>query len=68
MARKIKTVESCAVHVAAVVMQAAGLCRYDAPESCRSAWCRKVYPPTDEDYVKCIERWLLAKGKKEMTV
>lgn len=58
---KEKTVEGVAVHVAAVIMQADGLCRYNAPVE-----CRRYYPPSDDDCVKCIERWLLAKAKKIM--
>ena len=51
-----------AVHIAAVVMQAAGLCRYENPgRSCRRAIC-----PTDNDCVKCIEKWLLAKARREL--
>lgn len=49
-----------AVHIAAVVMQAAGLCRYDSLEKCRR------FNPTDDDCVDCIEKWLLAKARREM--
>lgn len=51
-----------AVHIAAVVMQAAGLCRYENPG--RS--CRRVTCPTEDDCVKCIEKWLLAKARREL--
>ena len=51
-----------AVHIAAVVMQAAGLCRYENPG--RS--CRRVTCPTDDDCVKCSEKWLLAKARREL--
>lgn len=54
--------EGRAVHIAAVVMQAAGLCRYENPgRHCRRATC-----PTDDDCVKCIEKWLLAKARREL--
>lgn len=49
-----------AVHIAAVIMQAAGLCRYDTYEKCRR------FDPTDDDCVKCIEKWLLAKACREL--
>ena len=49
-----------AVHIAAVVMQAAGLCRYDTYAKCRR------FDPTDDDCVDCIEKWLLAKARREI--
>ena len=49
-----------AVHIAAVVMQAAGLCRYDSFDKCRR------FDPTDDDCVSCIEKWLLAKARMEI--
>lgn len=49
------------LHIAAVIMQAAGLCRYDSPTQ-----CRRFYPPTDGDCVDCIEKWLLAKARREI--
>lgn len=55
-----ETVERRAVHIAAVVLETAGMCRYDSP-----AKCRKSYPCPD-DCVRCIERWLLNKAKKKM--
>lgn len=65
-APKGASVERRAVHIAAVIMQADGLCRYDAPEGARSAHCRKSWPPSEEDCVACMEKWLLAKAKKEV--
>lgn len=57
---KIETAESRAVKIAAKVMQAAGLCRYDRPDK-----CRKIY--VDEATCdRCIEKWLLAKARKEL--
>ena len=49
-----------AVRIAAVVMQAAGLCRYDTVGKCRR------YFPADNDCVRCIERWLLSKARREL--
>jgi len=49
------------LHIAAVIMQAAGLCRYDSPLQ-----CRRFYPPTDDGCVDCIEKWLLAKARREI--
>lgn len=49
-----------AVHISAVIMQAAGLCRYDDLDKCRR------FLPTDSDCVKCIEKWLLAKARQEL--
>ena len=48
-----------AVHIAAVVMQAAGLCRYEDFGSCRRL------NVTDDVCVKCIERWLIDKARWE---
>lgn len=55
-----QTEERRAVHIAAVVMQAAGLCRYDSYSKCRR------YDPTDDACVDCIEKWLLAKARQEL--
>lgn len=49
-----------AVHIAAVIMQAAGLCRFDDPGKCRT------YEPTDAHCVRCIERWLYSKARAEL--
>ena len=57
---KNKTVEGRAVEIAAVVMQAAGLCRYDSVDKCRRMF------PSDTDCEACIKRWLLAKARKEL--
>lgn len=55
-----ETVESRAVTIAAKVMQAAGLCRYDTPEK-----CHRVY--VDETICdKCIKAWLFSKARKEL--
>lgn len=61
MSRSPQSDERRAVHIAAVVMQAAGLCRYENP----GRQCRRVYVPTEYDCVKCIEGWLLSKARKE---
>ena len=57
---KDQSVERRAVHIAAAVMQADGLCRYDSVDKCRQVF------PTDDDCVKCIEKWLLAKARSEI--
>lgn len=57
-----ETVEARAVKIAARIMQAAGLCRYDSYAKCRRVEC-------DEDVcTKCIAKWLLNKAKKELEV
>ncbi len=50
-----------AVHIAAEIMVADGLCRYDSAEK-----CRKVWPPEEPSCVMCIENWLLARARKEL--
>lgn len=59
MSRK-ETVEQRAVKIAAVVMQAAGLCRYDTVDKCRRVF---VDEKVCED---CIRSWLLSKARKEL--
>lgn len=55
-----ETVDARAVKIAAKVMTAAGLCRYDSPMK-----CRRLY--TDQTTCDaCIRRWLLNKAKKEL--
>lgn len=49
-----------AAHIAAVIMQAAGLCRYDDVLKC------KRYEPTDDGCADCIEKWLYAKARAEL--
>lgn len=58
---KKQTEDRRAVHIAAVIMQADGLCRYDDV-----ARCRRVWPAEDDDCVACIEKWLLAKARREI--
>lgn len=55
-----ETVETRAVRIAARVMQAAGLCRYESPMQ-----CRRIYTD-DRTCEKCIRDWLMAKARKEM--
>lgn len=57
---KPNTVESRAVKIAAKIMQAGGMCRYDDVSK-----CRRVHV-TESACDKCIERWLLTKAKKEL--
>ena len=55
-----ETVETRAVKIAARVMQAAGLCRYDSVEK-----CRRIF--VDEKVCEaCIRGWLLSKARKEL--
>ena len=49
-----------AVKIAARVMNADGLCRYDTVDKCRHHY------PDDATCEKCIEKWLLAKARKEL--
>ena len=52
------TVDSRAVKIAAKVMQAAGLCRYDSIDK-----CHRIY--VDEAICeRCIRSWLISKAKK----
>lgn len=49
-----------ALRIATLIMQAAGLCRYDDP-----AKCHRVY--LDEGTCEsCIERWLISKARKNI--
>ena len=57
---KEKTVEGRAVEIAAVIMQAAGLCRYDDIGKCRRLF------PDDAACENCIKRWLLSKARREL--
>ena len=55
-----ETVEARAVKIAAVVMQAAGVCRYESVTQ-----CRRVF--VDEQVCeKCIRAWLLGKARQEL--
>lgn len=55
-----ETIESRVVKIAAKAMTAACLCRYDDVTK-----CRRVF--VDEKICdKCIEKWLLAKARKEL--
>ena len=58
---KANTVKTRAVEIAAVIMQAAGLCRYDDVSKCRRLF------PDDATCENCIKRWLLSKARKELT-
>lgn len=57
--KKATTPEGRAVEIAAVIMQAAGLCRYDTPTK-----CRRMY--TDDVCAACIKNWLLSKARREL--
>ncbi len=54
-----KSLDSRAVTIAARVMVAAGLCRYDDSDKCRRLY---VDESTCE---KCVRSWLISKAKKE---
>ena len=57
---KTETVESRALTIAAKVLQAAGVCRYDDFNK-----CRRLY--VDETVCdKCIRSWLITKAKNEL--
>ena len=49
-----------AVHIAAVVMECAGMCRFEDRHH-----CRKDYP-SEEKCVDCIEKWLLKMARREL--
>lgn len=57
---KSDNVEQRAVKIAAKVMVAAGLCRYDSVDKCRRG---NVVDGTCDE---CIRAWLLSKAKKEL--
>ena len=57
---KTETVEARAVKIAAKIMQADGLCRYDDVDK-----CRRVYATTDI-CERCIHSWLLTTAKVEL--
>lgn len=55
----METVNRRAVHIAAVIFQAAGLCRYEDNK------CRRL-DRSEAGCVKCMELWLLQKARKEL--
>ena len=57
---KTETVESMAVTIAAKVLQAAGVCRYDDFNKCRRVYVNETVCD------KCIRSWLIAKAKSEI--
>ena len=59
-AKAKETVEARAVKIAAKVMQAAGLCRYESAMKCR----RLYVDETTCD--KCIRAWLISKARNEL--
>lgn len=54
------TVETRALKIAAAVMQADGLCRYE-----KASQCRRLYV-SEKTCEKCIRQWLIKKAKKEL--
>lgn len=57
---KKDNVEQRAVKIAAKVMVAAGLCRYDTVDKCRRAYV------TEATCDACVHAWLLSKARKEL--
>lgn len=57
---KRDNVEQRAVKIAAKIMVAAGLCRYEHVDQ-----CRRLYV-TEKTCDTCIRSWLLAKARKEL--
>ena len=57
---KTETVEVRAVKIAAKIMQADGLCRYDDVDECSRGYVTK------EPSERCIRSWLLTKAKVEL--
>ncbi len=55
-----KSVEALAVKIAARIMVAAGLCRYDDVSKCRRHYAGL------EQCEKCIRVWLINKARKEL--
>ena len=54
-------VQERALHIAAVIMHRADLCKEESP-----SFCKKTYVPREADCARCIEKWLLAKAREEM--
>lgn len=55
-----ETVDARAVKIAAKVMQAAGLCRYETPAKCPHIFVN------EDTCDKCIRSWLITKARREM--
>ena len=54
------TIEARAVKIAARIMVADGLCRYESTDQ-----CRRVYVG-DGTCEKCLRQWLLSKARREL--
>ena len=54
------TIEARAVKIAARIMVADGLCRYEGTEQCKRVWI------SEQDCEKCIRSWLLSKARSEL--
>ena len=50
-----------ALHIAAIIMHRADLCKEESP-----SFCRKTYVPKEADCARCLEKWLLAKAREEL--
>lgn len=54
------TIEARAVKIAARIMVADGLCRYESTDQCKRVW------PSEQGCEKCIRSWLLSKARSEL--
>ena len=54
------TIEARAVKIAARIMVADGLCRYESTDQCRRVW------HSEQGCEKCIRSWLLSKARSEL--
>lgn len=53
-------VDARALTIAAAIMAAAGLCRYEAPDKCNHLYA------DNETCAKCIKAWIKNKAKQEL--
>ena len=58
--RKAETIEERAVKIAARIMVADGLCRYESAEQCRRVYVGEGTCET------CLRQWLLSKARREL--
>ena len=54
------TIEARAVKIAARIMVADGLCRYESTEQYKRVWI------SEQDCEKCIRSWLLSQARREL--
>ena len=53
-------IDARALTIAAAIMAAAGLCRYEAPDKCKHLYAN------NEICAKCIKAWVKNKAKQEL--